>query len=1199
MSVVLSTPPPSVIFSGDLVVARFTASGFLQQTGVKSVSKLVIPSLPSPGMGYAISFGATTVELVGALSPDDSGKQFTVFPLGSGVDLNLAVSVIAGDFSKNPILRDTYDIVAVDNEIFFTAKKTGKGFDILGAGISVITIGVDELVKPNYSIGFRLFLENADNTGFEKIYEGQLQLLSGEVGIAEVQISDKLHSSIEADLRRLSIDQPTTLIAQSKKSCRRYYFEFAESYGETIETKAVQKSDNYTVLHGALSTIAQFNKTLLGIINPSVPSNDRFLKQGSNIIYTRTNQPQYLYFFNSRAEKECDLICEVEYSDGSTDSISLDIFTLLQNRKFAFNVGYDFIKSNFSNVKTVKKYAIFLQALGEAVSEKRTFYIDYSARSYVRYFLNWSSFGGLDSRVCYGEGETEFELFNKTADRVRRAGDDIKKGNRLSFASKLTRKHSISTGWLSRRDLQLNADFFLSDFKYRYTGGLMLPFTIAPGKIAEITDGKHLYAQKFEYTYLFDDHAYTEGDAEDSGEIISDFFFSTPSIIVSPSGFNETDPTVPSWVKSITISDINRWNSAANPSDLTNYYSKTEIAAILNGSPSLAGYHKSNWDTAFGWGNHAGLYQPLEDQRLSSGNEVYFLGVTADNFIGTYFNGYDFNASHDVNAQGVIRTSTGISIVNNSGYAVNIISPSKLAHTTVTLPTNSGILALVSQIPTNVVQITGSYSNPSWITSLAWSKITGIPTTLAGYGITDAEPAFSKNTGFNKNFGTSVGTVAEGNDSRINNGQTAYSWGNHASAAYALANGSNATGTWGINISGSAAIWGGRSADLTITGTTLSYLYGSDNLLNGRSWDSSQIKEWLGLPSDSNGYDLSSVTLRGRRTYNGVEVGNTELLEQPANLGAKQANSFALLSLNSLYGLATGVGSSGNVWMQVQRFDGTNSAYNLILNPLGGNIGIGTTSPSAKLDVNGSIYSNGNILANTFGGYSGGNVVLTTNTNGVASLLFETALADRMIINSDGNVGIGTNSPAHKLEVAGNAKFNGQVIADGRILAQKSSGDGSDWTNSHLEIQGTKPGIAFHYPGIYAAPLWMGSSGILQWNGAGFFANNYIESGRIVAGYDSGVAGSVNASAWFRSIGNSGWYNSSYDGGIYMYDSTWVRTFNQKGFYVDGSTGIVADAAIVSNTKLNAPTVEATAELIIPVGAPSSPVAGKPYLYSS
>ena len=36
-------------------------------------------------------------------------------------------------------------------------------------------------------------------------------------------------------------------------------------------------------------------------------------------------------------------------------------------------------------------------------------------------------------------------------------------------------------------------------------------------------------------------------------------------------------------------------------------------------------------------------------------------------------------------------------------------------------------------------------------------------------------------------YGTTAGTVAQGNDSRILNGQTAYGWGNHASAGYALA----------------------------------------------------------------------------------------------------------------------------------------------------------------------------------------------------------------------------------------------------------------------------------------------------------------------------------------------------------------------------------------------------------------------------
>lgn len=45
----------------------------------------------------------------------------------------------------------------------------------------------------------------------------------------------------------------------------------------------------------------------------------------------------------------------------------------------------------------------------------------------------------------------------------------------------------------------------------------------------------------------------------------------------------------------------------------------------------------------------------------------------------------------------------------------------------------------------------GSYTNPTWIASLAWTKITGTPTTVAGYGITDAVPYTGATTNLNFN----------------------------------------------------------------------------------------------------------------------------------------------------------------------------------------------------------------------------------------------------------------------------------------------------------------------------------------------------------------------------------------------------------------------------------------------------------------
>jgi hypothetical protein len=46
------------------------------------------------------------------------------------------------------------------------------------------------------------------------------------------------------------------------------------------------------------------------------------------------------------------------------------------------------------------------------------------------------------------------------------------------------------------------------------------------------------------------------------------------------------------------------------------------------------------------------------------------------------------------------------------------------------------------------VLTSGSYGNPSWITSLAWSKISTTPTTLSGYGITDAITAAAVAAGY-------------------------------------------------------------------------------------------------------------------------------------------------------------------------------------------------------------------------------------------------------------------------------------------------------------------------------------------------------------------------------------------------------------------------------------------------------------------
>lgn len=68
--------------------------------------------------------------------------------------------------------------------------------------------------------------------------------------------------------------------------------------------------------------------------------------------------------------------------------------------------------------------------------------------------------------------------------------------------------------------------------------------------------------------------------------------------------------------------------------------------------------------------------------------------------------------------------------------------------------------------------------------------------------------------------------------------------------------------------------------------------------------------------------------------------------------------------------------------------------------------------------------------------------------------------------------------------------------------------------------------------------LW--GSGSSVYGTGGVYVNPYT---------DYLYATSFTASSWFRSNGDTGWYNESYAGGIYMTDTTWVRTYNSKGLY--------------------------------------------------
>lgn len=158
----------------------------------------------------------------------------------------------------------------------------------------------------------------------------------------------------------------------------------------------------------------------------------------------------------------------------------------------------------------------------------------------------------------------------------------------------------------------------------------------------------------------------------------------------------------------------------------------------------------------------------------------------------------------------------------------------------------------------------------------------------------------------------------------------------------------------------------------------------------------------------------------------------------PATSGSTQNALITRLQGVDALCLDIGGNGTGGIWMQSADVLNLATNYPLVLNPNGGNVGIGTKSPTARVEIAGGIRALGGTPTFPSGasgvitaGYSfgsGGDTDGGMFSPADATLTWWTDGNERLRLNATGNLGIATTSPGSKLDVNGGIKAAGGAL---------------------------------------------------------------------------------------------------------------------------------------------------------------------------
>jgi len=285
-------------------------------------------------------------------------------------------------------------------------------------------------------------------------------------------------------------------------------------------------------------------------------------------------------------------------------------------------------------------------------------------------------------------------------------------------------------------------------------------------------------------------------------------------------------------------------------------------------------------------------------------------------------------------------------------------------------------------------------------------------------------------------------------------------------------------------------------------------------------------------------------------------------------MGAAAGQIFKNEDLEFAFGLNNA--SPYNGWMQT-RFAG-NASRSFSINPLGGNVGIGTDSPDSILHVNGYRLRLGDGASDSklWGTPATGGSFLIGQSSSTGKIKFVSSTdSNLMTILNGGNVGIGTDSPEFKLDV----KSNSDAAPSAYLRGGKSSQGEIQNTGLIIGTQtdmaaGDYQGISFTgYTSSSAIARGRAAIGVEAINGPGkmdlVFMTRFADDGTQLSSADEKMR--------ITSAGEFGFgttTNSVQNGSIYFQEIKDVNTYIKVGHKTGSASGADFLACYYDGTQI-------------------------------